>query len=98
MQHRMAGVVCLVAWASAAGAQGRYYPDRFDWQRRPPAEAGMDAAALDAAVKFAIANENPAPRDLALAHATSLGAEPFDTPIGPHKPRSAANGLVIRHG
>ena len=99
MLHRMAGVVCLVAWASAAGAQGRYYPDRFDWQRRSPAEAGMDAAALDAAVKFAIANENPAPRDLAVAHATSLGAaEPFDTPIGPHKPRSAANGLVIRHG
>ena len=98
MLHRMAVVVCLVAWASAAGAQGRYYPDRFDWQRRSPAEAGMDAAALDAAVKFAIANENPAPRDLALAHATSLGAEPFDTPIGPHKPRSAANGLVIRHG
>ena len=80
MLHRMAGVVCLVAWASAAGAQGRYYPDGFDWQRRSAAEAGMDAAALDAAVKFAIANENPAPRDLAVAHATSLGAaEPFDT-------------------
>ena len=69
MLQRIAGVVCLVAWASAAGAQDRYYPDRFDWARRTPAEAGMDAAALDAAVKFAIANENPAPKDLALTPA-----------------------------
>ena len=41
MLQRIAGVVCLVAWASAAGAQDRYYPDRFDWARRTPAEAGM---------------------------------------------------------
>ena len=52
----------------------------------------MNAAALDEAVTFAVANENPSPKDLALAHAASLGAEPFDTPIGPHKaaPRPTA--------
>ena len=58
----------------------------------------MNAAAVDAAVKFAIAHENTAPKDLALAHAASLGAEPFDTPIGPHQPRAALNGLIIRNG
>jgi CubicO group peptidase (beta-lactamase class C family) len=95
---RILTVLLIVALAPAAAAQTVYYPDRFDWQRRPPAEAGMDAAAVDAAVRFAVANENKAPRDLALAHASSLGAEPFDTPIGPHKPRAAVNGIVVRHG
>jgi CubicO group peptidase (beta-lactamase class C family) len=95
---RMATLLLLVLSASVAGAQAPYFPDRFDWQRRAAGQSGMDAAALDAAVKFAVANENQAPRDLALAHAASLGAEPFDTPIGPHKPRSGANGLVIYRG
>lgn len=79
--------------------QGSYYPDRFDWQRRRPEDAGMDAAGLDDAVKFAIAKENPASKDLNVDLATSFGGrEPFDTPIGPVKGRGAANGLVIRHG
>ena len=59
----------------------------------------MIAGAVDEAVKFAIANENQAPKDLALAHAAGIGAsEPFDTPIGPMKPRAAMNGLIIRNG
>jgi len=76
-----------------------YFPDRFEWQRRSPEESGMDALRLGEAVQFAVANENPASKDLALDLATTFGArEPFDTPIGPIKERGAANGLVIRHG
>jgi CubicO group peptidase (beta-lactamase class C family) len=76
-----------------------YFPDRFDWQRRSPADTGMDADRLNEAVQFAVASENPASKDLALDLATTFGArEPFDTPIGPVKERGAANGLVIRHG
>jgi CubicO group peptidase (beta-lactamase class C family) len=76
-----------------------YFPERFDWQHKKPDEVGMDAARLDDAVKAAIAAENPAPKDLLLAHATTFGArEPFDTPIGPVKSRAAANGLITRHG
>jgi len=76
-----------------------YFPDRFEWQRRSPEESGMDALRLGEAVQFAVANENPASKDLALDLATTFGArEPFDTPIGPVKERGAANGLVIRHG
>ena len=37
-----------------------YFPDRFQWEQRTPDQAGMDGAALDAAMKFASANENPA--------------------------------------
>jgi CubicO group peptidase (beta-lactamase class C family) len=76
-----------------------YFPDRFDWQHRKPEDAGMDAAAVDDAVKFAIASESAATKDLAVDMATTFGArEPYDAPIGPVKPRGAANGLIVRHG
>src|SRR5688572_11131635 len=97
--RRIAVLLLVLSWASIADAQTRYYPERFDWQRRTPAETGMDAAAVEAAVKFAITRENPAPKDLAEAHAAGIGAsEPFDTPIGPFKSRSALNGLIIKNG
>ncbi len=97
-------VVSLTAVANAQAptrkpSQHPYFPDRLDWQTRAPEEAGMDAAKLDAAIKFAVASENPATKDLAVDLATTFGSrEPFDTPIGPVKPRGALNGLVIRHG
>ncbi len=85
--------------AAASGPTAPYFPERFDWQHKKPEEVGMSSARLDEAVKSAIANENPAPRDLNLALATSFGRnEPFDTPIGPIKPRAAANGIIMRHG
>jgi len=78
---------------------GTYFPDRFDWQHRKPEEVGMSAARLDEAVKVAIDNESATPRDLGLMLAESFGRnEPFDTPIGPVKPRAAANGIITRHG
>ncbi len=58
----------------------------------------MDAAKLDAAIKFSVASENPANKDLAIELATSFGREPFDTPIGPVKARGALSGIVIRNG
>src|SRR5262245_51068398 len=103
MKHRIAwSVVWLVALIASAAAQtsvSPYFPDRFDWQRRTPQQAGLDAAALDEAIKFAVANENPAPKDQALAQAQSFGAsEPFSSLIGPTKVRAALNGLVIHRG
>jgi CubicO group peptidase (beta-lactamase class C family) len=99
---RLAAVIA-VAGTSLAAAQARqspapYYPDRLEWQQRQPAQIGMNAAKLDAAIKFAIASENPATKDLAVDLATTFGREPFDTPIGPVKPRGALNGVVLRHG
>src|ERR687891_346466 len=94
-------VLCafVVACGSPAIAQTRYFPERFDWQRRTPTQAAMDGAALDEAVKLAVASENTAPKDLLVAHATSFGAnEPFDNPIGPIESRSPTSGLVIRGG
>jgi CubicO group peptidase (beta-lactamase class C family) len=76
-----------------------YFPERFEWTRKAPAEVGMDAARLDDAVKFAVANENPSTRDLALDLALTYGArEPFDTLIGPAKERGPASGMIVRRG
>jgi CubicO group peptidase (beta-lactamase class C family) len=76
-----------------------YFPARGDWQRRAPAEVGMDAAALQRAVDFAVANENPATKDLALDLELTFGMrEPLFRILGPTKPRGAANGLIVRKG
>jgi len=108
--RRSAPILCvaLLALCPSALAQpskrpapkpAPYFPERFDWQRRDPAQLGMDAAKLDAAIKFAVANENPATKDLATDLATTFGGrEPFDTPIGPIAPRGALNGLIVRNG
>ncbi len=88
----------MVVLVSSATAQ-TYYPDRLDWQRRTPQQMGLSAAALDDAIKFAVASENPNPRDQVLTHAQTFGAtEPFNTIIGPMKERGALNGLIIRRG
>jgi CubicO group peptidase (beta-lactamase class C family) len=85
--------------SAVALAAAPYFPDRFEWQHKKPADVGLDPLRLDEAVKFAIANENPANRDLNLTLATTFGrSEPFDTPIGPVKARAPANGLITRHG
>jgi len=82
----------------ASPVPASYYPERFDWQKQTAEQARMDVAKLDAAIKFSVASENPANKDLAIDLATSFGREPFDTPIGPVKPRGALSGIVIRHG
>ena len=96
------GTVCVLSTLTLAqsgrGTSGPYFPERFDWQKRSASQAGVDAARLDAALKFAAANENPGNKDLAVDLATSFGREPFDTPIGPLKPRGALSALVIKNG
>ena len=75
-----------------------YFPERNAWERREPADIGMDRARVQAAIEFATENENPASKDLAIDLATTFGREPFDTPIGPVQPRGALNGIIIRNG
>ena len=87
------------AAAALAAAPPVYFPDRVDWQKKTPAELGMDPDRLAQAVQYAVASENPATKDLAIDLATTFGGrEPFDTPIGPIQARGSANGLVIRRG
>jgi CubicO group peptidase (beta-lactamase class C family) len=101
--RRALAIACaaLLFATSPVPAQSRgkapYFPERFDWQKRTPEQAGFAAAALDEAIKFSVAHENPAPRDLALAH-LARASEPFDALIGPTKERGAVNGLIVRNG
>ncbi|MGH9674284.1 MAG: serine hydrolase domain-containing protein [Bryobacteraceae bacterium] len=86
----------LLALLLAQGAP--YYPPAHDWQRRAPAEAGLDAAGLDQAIAFAKANESRLSRDLEMGHHTSFGREPHGQPVGPFRPRGDMTGVIIRRG
>lgn len=74
-----------------------YYPGK-DWQKKQPAEVGLDPSRLKIAVEFAIANEAKAPRDLKLNHYRSFGREPFGEAIGPIKDRGDQTGIIIKDG
>lgn len=76
-----------------------YYPPPGDaWERRTPQQAGMNADKVLEAIQFAQENENPAPRNLELAHYQSFGKEPFGDGIGPFKERGEVTGIIVRNG
>src|SRR5690349_10591145 len=83
--------VALTATLCAQSATS-YFPPRGSWQRRAPADVGMDSAKLQAAVDFA------------LAHGSTWSYErdqvrTFGRPLGPlPKQRAATNGIILRHG
>jgi hypothetical protein len=82
-----------------AQSDGPYFPPRGEWQRRTPEQAGLNPTALAAAVEYAQANENRAPRDQAISQAQSFGdSEPHDAIIGPMSERGPMSGLVIYKG
>ena len=88
----------LIALFAASLSAQTYFPPAGDWERRTPAQMGMDAGQLKAAVAFAIASESKAPRDLEANHALTWGSEPFDEPLGPYRDRGPQTGLIIKDG
>src|SRR5712691_6530054 len=83
--------------SASAHIKSRYFPVAV-WQRKTPAEAGIDGARLEAAIDHAIASEVMNPRDLALNHYQSFGREPFGYAIGPIKDRGDLTGVVVHKG
>src|SRR5260370_31625503 len=69
-----------------------------DWQRKTPAEAGINPQLLKDAIDFAIASEIKNPRDLKLNHYRTFGREPFGDAIGPIKDRGELTGVIIHKG
>ncbi len=57
----------LVPLCALAQPKAPYYPDAV-WQRKTPAEAGVNAQRLKDAVAHAVASETRNPRDLTLNH------------------------------
>src|SRR5688572_28404056 len=95
--------ILLLVSATAAAAQrpaaSPYVPPANAWERRAPAQVGMDAAKLDSAIAFAKANESRASRDLEESHYQTFGRqEPFSSLVGPVKPRGDMTGVIVRNG
>lgn len=91
----------VLAGAAPAAAQAdtsTYFPERGAWERRTPAQVGMNAERIARAVAFIRQAENPQPRDLAVAHYLTWGREPMDQAIGPFTTRGDVSGLIVRHG
>jgi CubicO group peptidase (beta-lactamase class C family) len=87
-------VAPLVTWA-----QQPYYPPSGTWDRRTPAQEGLDPAKLQQAIAFSIAHESAHPRDMALDLKQTFGArESHWKLLGPTQPRGALTGIVVRHG
>ncbi|HXB95894.1 MAG TPA: serine hydrolase [Puia sp.] len=76
-----------------------YFPPRGQWERRSPAQLGLDSGQLQGAIRFARESESTLPRDQELASAETFGKnEPFDAGIGPFKERGEPTGLIIYKG
>lgn len=82
--------------------EGHYFPPPGPskaWERRAPAQVGLDPGKLEAAVKLARKNETPWRRELAeqIFHDSVL--EPAAaTPLGPTLDRGGPSGVILRHG
>lgn len=75
-----------------------YYPGK-EWQKKTPAEVGVNGDKLKEAISFSISNEIKNPRDMELSHYQSFGAkEPYGYGIGPFKERGDLTGIVIKNG
>ena len=82
----------LAAFVTLLPAQKGYFPAAGKWEKKSPAELGLDAAKLQSAI------------DYAQAHGSKWDFDKdqlptFGTPLGPlPKQRAATNGIILRHG
>lgn len=78
-----------IVWAQQAAT---YYPPPGQWERKPPASLGFDAAKLQQAVEYAQANGST--WDFEKDQIRTFGAV-----LGPlPKQRAATNGIILRQG
>ena len=103
---RLAAAIALVAVTFAAPKLGAedatqaaaYFPDRWTWDTREPAEAGLNSERLGEAIQFAKDHASTQDKDLAKAIAINISAEPFSDLIGPTKNRGDSNGIILKDG
>ena len=91
----------LLAFALFAAALGpsfhaaeapKYFPPAGKWQRKAPAEVGMDSAKLQQAIDYAKANNST--WDFEKDQVRTFGQ-----PLGPlPQQRAVTNGIILRHG
>ena len=89
----------LLAWSVAhSSLDAQYVPPAGTWDRREPAQVGLDPAAVRDAIAFAIANESTGSRDLLANHERTFGREPHGEAVGPFRERGDASGVIVRNG
>jgi CubicO group peptidase (beta-lactamase class C family) len=95
MKFKSAFAVVAALWTlGAAQPPASYYPPRGEWERRQPAQVGLDAAQLERAMTFARSNETELPKEFA-----AFQEEQFGRLLGPiPRERGGTNAVVIRHG
>ncbi|HEX9174455.1 MAG TPA: serine hydrolase [Telluria sp.] len=87
------GLALLALCGSAAPAAAEYFPPAGQWAQKSPAEAGLDPAALAAALAYAQAHETERAIDFS-DQQTTFGSLLGSIPTR----RAATNGLVIYKG
>jgi len=91
--------LCLAPVVALSQTAATYYPGPgAAWQRKRPADVGMDSTALAAAVAFAQKNEIGFLKDMAAQVREQTKNEPYPDVLGPTRDRTGQNGIVIRHG
>jgi len=75
-----------------------YFPPAGSWDIRTPASMGLNPAALDSTVAYAILNESKNPRILRNDQAATFGKEPFGEIIGPMPDRGEPTGIIVYKG
>ena len=95
---RMFAGFLLVVAAVPQALHAQYVPPAGEWERRTPAQAGLDPAAVQAAIAFAIENESTGSRDLLANHVRTFGREPHGEAVGPFRDRGDPSGLIVRGG
>ena len=86
-------VLAVVAYVTPAAQSATYFPPAGAWAKKAPADVGMDATRLNAAMDFARQRETNWPRDFSTQEkifGTKLGSMPTRRP--------ATNGVIIRNG
>jgi CubicO group peptidase (beta-lactamase class C family) len=90
---RLAALVLVTLVATQLSAQtSKYFPPAGQWERKAPAEVGMDPVKLKEAVDFALTRE--AGWDFARDQVRTFGR-----PLGPvPAARATTNGIIVRRG
>src|SRR5471032_1627903 len=100
MRFSLVAAVAIGVMAVAARAQtAAYFPPRGTWECRAPSAVGLDPAALQRAVDFSIAHENPGSRDMVtFLHDSFFPHDPNWKLHGPTRARADLTGVIVHRG
>ncbi len=78
--------------------EGIYFPERNEWEKRNPADFGVNKTLLSAAIDSVKKNEYSGPVDLRQAILKGFEREPYHTILGPTKRRGGPAGMILKNG